>query len=122
MTMDLEQFENLVVRARGVHERAGFAPFIIDPATSEVKSIEHLQASPDRIRRHMKHDSSPSFIAYANTWKTEHSELFAALVWFSLVSWLMLRTGNIWDCITAHLVTNLLLGVYVIYFGHWQFW
>ncbi|TWT67186.1 CAAX prenyl protease-related protein [Allorhodopirellula solitaria] len=49
-------------------------------------------------------------------------ELFAAMVWFSLVSWLMLRTGNIWDCITAHMVTNLLLGFYVMYSGNWQLW
>lgn len=49
-------------------------------------------------------------------------ELLAALVWFSLVSWLMLRTRNIWDCITAHMVTNLLLGIYVMSTGHWQFW
>jgi len=49
-------------------------------------------------------------------------ELFAALVWFSLVSWLMLRTRNIWDCITAHMVTNLLLGIYVMYSGQWHFW
>ncbi len=49
-------------------------------------------------------------------------ELFASLVWFSLVSWLMLRTRNIWDCIAAHLVTNFLLGVYVMGSGQWQFW
>ena len=49
-------------------------------------------------------------------------ELFAALVWFSLVSWLMLRTRNIWDCITAHMVTNLLLGIYVMCSGQWHFW
>jgi len=53
---------------------------------------------------------------------THPRELFAALVWFSLVSWLMLRTRNIWDCVTAHMVTNFLLGIYIIYSGHWQLW
>lgn len=47
-------------------------------------------------------------------------ELLAALVWFSLVTWLMVRTRNIWDCVAAHAVTNLLLGVYVIASGEWQ--
>ena len=48
-------------------------------------------------------------------------ELLAALVWFSLVTWLMIRTRNIWDCVAAHAVTNFLLGVYVIATGEWQF-
>lgn len=47
-------------------------------------------------------------------------ELFAACVWFSLVTWLMVRTRNIWDCVVAHATTNLLLGVYVITSGQWQ--
>lgn len=49
-------------------------------------------------------------------------ELLAALVWFSLVTWLMLRTRSLWNCIIAHAVTNLLLGVYVVATGHWEFW
>jgi CAAX prenyl protease-like protein len=41
-------------------------------------------------------------------------ELFAAAVWFSLVSWLMVRTRNIWDCVVAHAITNGALGAYVL--------
>jgi len=47
-------------------------------------------------------------------------ELLAALVWFSAVTWLMVRTRNIWDCVAAHAVTNFLLGVYVVSTGHWE--
>ena len=47
-------------------------------------------------------------------------ELLAALVWFSLVTWLMVHTRNIWDCVAAHVTTNLLLGVYVVTSGEWQ--
>lgn len=46
-------------------------------------------------------------------------ELVAAAVWFSLVSWLMVRTRNIWDCVAAHAVTNAMLGAYVIWSGDW---
>jgi CAAX prenyl protease-like protein len=49
------------------------------------------------------------------------SELFAAAVWFTLVTWLMFTTRNIWDCVLAHAVTNLLLGVWVILMGDWYF-
>ena len=44
------------------------------------------------------------------------------LVWFSLVTWLMVRTKNIWDCVAAHAVTNLLLGIYVVTQQQWQLW
>ncbi|NOZ39156.1 MAG: CAAX prenyl protease-related protein [Planctomycetes bacterium] len=47
-------------------------------------------------------------------------ELLAAFVWFSMVTWLMVRTKNIWDCVVAHGVTNLLLGIYVVWSGEWQ--
>ena len=48
-------------------------------------------------------------------------ELLAAAVWFSMVTLLMIRTKNIWDCVLAHAITNLLLGVYVVYSGEWYF-
>jgi uncharacterized protein len=47
-------------------------------------------------------------------------ELLAALVWFSMITWLMLRTRNIWDCVAAHAITNLILGVYVVTSGNWR--
>jgi CAAX prenyl protease-like protein len=47
------------------------------------------------------------------------SEVFAVAVWFSLVTWLMWRTRNIWDCVVAHMITNLLLGVWVVVSGDW---
>ena len=49
------------------------------------------------------------------------SEMVAALVWSSMVTWLMWRTRNIWDCVAAHMVTNLLLGCYVLAGGDWYF-
>jgi uncharacterized protein len=46
-------------------------------------------------------------------------ELVAAAVWFSLVSWLMVRTRSIWDCVAAHAITNAMLGAYVLWSGEW---
>ncbi len=51
-----------------------------------------------------------------------HPEKLAALLWFSLVTWLMIRTKNFWDCVVAHAVTNLLLGIYVVMAGKWELW
>ena len=47
-------------------------------------------------------------------------ELLAAAVWFSMITWLMARTRNIWDCVAAHALTNLFLGVYVVASGEWR--
>ncbi|MEQ8848393.1 CAAX prenyl protease-related protein [Botrimarina sp.] len=51
-----------------------------------------------------------------------HPEKLASLVWFSLVTWLMVRTKNFWDCVTAHAVTNFLLGVWVLWQEDWALW
>ena len=47
-------------------------------------------------------------------------EVLAALVWFSLVTWLMLKTKSFGDCVLAHATTNLILGIYVVTSGHWE--
>jgi uncharacterized protein len=48
------------------------------------------------------------------------SELIAAGIWFSLITLLYMRSKNLWECIAAHSVTNLLIGIYVVLFGAWQ--
>jgi uncharacterized protein len=53
---------------------------------------------------------------------THPSEAIAAFLWFGLVTWLMVKTQSLWDCIVAHGVTNLLLGIYVIRFSAWHLW
>ncbi len=53
---------------------------------------------------------------------THPTEAIAAILWFGLVTWLMHRTGNLWDCVMAHAVTNLLLGVYVVRYSAWHLW
>jgi hypothetical protein len=49
-------------------------------------------------------------------------ELLAAAIWFSLVTVLMVRTRNFWDCVAAHATTNLMLGVWVLAAGDWRLW
>jgi uncharacterized protein len=50
------------------------------------------------------------------------AEMLAAALWFSLITWLMIKTRNIWDCVLAHAVTNLMLGVYVVVWQDWRLW
>jgi CAAX prenyl protease-like protein len=51
-----------------------------------------------------------------------HPEIVAAVVWFSLVTWLMVYTRSFWNCVIAHMVTNLLLGIHVVATGAWELW
>ena len=50
------------------------------------------------------------------------AELAAVIVWFSMVTWLMAKTRNFWDCVAAHAATNLLLGIYVVAAADWTLW
>ena len=53
---------------------------------------------------------------------THPGEAIAAFLWFGLVSGLQRTTGNFWDCVVAHAVTNFLLGVYVLQTAEWHLW
>lgn len=51
---------------------------------------------------------------------THPAELLAAVAWFSLVTWWVARTKNLWDGVAVHAMTNLLLGLYAAGFGRWH--
>ncbi|MDZ4820164.1 MAG: CAAX prenyl protease-related protein [Planctomycetota bacterium] len=46
-------------------------------------------------------------------------EAVAAIVWFGAMAWMFVRTKNVWDCVLAHAITNLLLGIYVVTQDQW---
>lgn len=50
------------------------------------------------------------------------SEWIAAAVWFSLITWMMVRTQRLWDCIVAHALTNAVLGIYIVATGTYDLW
>jgi hypothetical protein len=52
----------------------------------------------------------------------EHDLWLAGIVAGLAYGWLYMRSGNLWSPILAHGVTNLLLGIWVLNTGNWQFW
>jgi len=127
-------------------QRSGYDPFarISNPAGAwsflavrllglvvVVPVIEEFFLRGFFMRFAMEHDwwkvpfgtATPLAIAIAPLYGilTHPAELVAAAVWFSLVTWLMIRTRNLWDCVVAHAVTNLLLGAWVLATGEWHF-
>lgn len=51
-----------------------------------------------------------------------HREWLAGFICGMAYQWLVIRKGHLGEAMTAHAVTNLLLGSYVAYKGAWQFW
>lgn len=52
----------------------------------------------------------------------EHSLWFAGIIAGLAYAGLYRATGNLWTAIIAHAVTNLVLGLWVLYSGAWSFW
>lgn len=51
-----------------------------------------------------------------------HPEWLAAAVYSLLMNGLLYWKKDIWQCIVAHGVSNLLLAVYVLASGNWWLW
>jgi len=63
-----------------------------------------------------------SFILSSLLFGSEHNLWLAGIMAGVLYNLLLYRSKSIYACIIAHGVTNLLLGIYVIKTGNWQFW
>ena len=52
----------------------------------------------------------------------EHQRWLVGILAGLAYLWLMLRTRDIWAAIVAHVITNFLLGLYVLAAGAYAFW
>lgn len=66
--------------------------------------------------------SWPSFLIGAALFGLEHNLILAGVMAGVAYSLLLYRTKSIAQCVLAHAVTNLILGIYVLQSGQWQFW
>lgn len=62
------------------------------------------------------------FVVTALIFGFEHNQWLAGILCGMAYQWLVLRKNRIGDAITAHAITNFLLGVYVVWKGAWNFW
>ncbi|MEA3363966.1 MAG: CAAX prenyl protease-related protein [Thermodesulfobacteriota bacterium] len=63
-----------------------------------------------------------SFAIGAVLFGLEHNLFLAGIMAGVSYSLLLYWTKSIYQCILAHAVTNLVLGIYVLQTGYWQFW
>lgn len=62
------------------------------------------------------------FLMTAAVFGLEHNQWLAGILCGFAYQWLVLRKNRLGDAMTAHAITNLLLGLWVISRGDWKFW
>lgn len=63
-----------------------------------------------------------SFLLVAVIFGMEHTEWAVGLITGILYGLFYIRTRDIWAVSIAHVATNLILGIYVLATGSWQYW
>lgn len=63
-----------------------------------------------------------SFLALCVLFAVAHSEWVAAFLYCALLNALLIRRRDLWDCVVAHAVSNLVLFVYVLATSSWALW
>ncbi len=62
------------------------------------------------------------FFATALAFGFSHNEWLAGILCGMAYQWLVLRKNRLGDAMTAHAITNFLLGVWIVWRGAWNFW
>jgi len=63
-----------------------------------------------------------SFLVVTLLFTSAHPEWIAAAVYCALLNGLLYWKKDLWSCIVAHGVSNLLLGIYILGTGAWWLW
>ena len=62
------------------------------------------------------------FLATVAVFGFSHNEWLAGILCGAAYQWLVIRKNRLGDAMTAHAITNFLLGVWVVWRGAWHFW
>jgi CAAX prenyl protease-like protein len=62
------------------------------------------------------------FLVTAVVFGFSHNEWLAGILCGAAYQWLVLRKNRLGDAMTAHAITNFLLGLWIVWRGAWNFW
>ena len=81
-------------------------------------------ASPNFLAVPMNRFIPLSFFATIVIFGISHNEWLAGILCGAAYQWLVIRKNRLGDAMTAHAITNFLLGVYIVWHGGtaWRFW
>lgn len=63
-----------------------------------------------------------SFLLTVVLFGAEHNYIYAGIMAGIVYNLILYKTRSLAQCVMAHAVTNLVLGIYVVSTGKWQFW
>jgi CAAX prenyl protease-like protein len=79
-------------------------------------------AKPDFLSVPLNRFLPLPFLVTTAVFGISHSQWLAGMLCGMAYQWLVLRKNRLGDAMTAHAITNFLLGVWVAWQGAWQFW
>jgi len=79
-------------------------------------------AKPDFLSVPLNRFLPLPFFATAAIFGFSHFQWLAGILCGMAYQWLVLRKNRLGDAMTAHAITNFLLGIWVAWQGAWQFW
>ncbi len=68
------------------------------------------------------HWNTGVFLAVSAVFAVEHMQWGVGFIAGVIYLWMMIRTRDLWSVALAHVITNGLLGLYVIFYGKYEFW
>jgi membrane protease YdiL (CAAX protease family) len=79
-------------------------------------------ASPDFMSVPLNRFLPGPFVATALVFGLSHNEWISGILCGAAYQWLVIRKNRLGDAMTAHAITNFLLGLWVVGRGAWNFW
>ncbi len=79
-------------------------------------------ANPDFLKVPLTQFLPVPFLLTAMVFGLSHNEWAAAIICGMAYQWLVLRCNHLGEAMTAHGITNFLLGAWVVWRHAWQFW
>jgi membrane protease YdiL (CAAX protease family) len=79
-------------------------------------------AKPDFLSVPLNRFLPLPFFVTAAVFGFSHFQWLAGILCGMAFQWLVLRNNRLGDAMTAHAITNFLLGIWVVWRGAWQFW
>lgn len=79
-------------------------------------------ANPNFLAAPMNRFQALPFCATALLFGFSHNEWLPGILCGAAYQWLVIRKNRLGDAMTAHAITNLLLGLYIVRYGAWWFW
>jgi CAAX prenyl protease-like protein len=79
-------------------------------------------AKPDFLSVPLSQFLPLSFLVTAAVFGFSHNEWLAGILCGAAYQWLVIRKHRLGDAMTAHAITNFLLGLWIVWRGAWHFW